>query len=336
MDDLTLIGNALAGPEAEPSQAAVEHGRAALLSAAYASVGARDTSFEQPRRPRRWTLRLALTGITAITAAAAVASTVVQPTTAPGPQPPSAAENASTFLSQVSYVQSAQSADWGNAPYWEISTIRVEADGSRVDMQELLAHHAGRTSHLRVTSPLREDKASAGPGQFSIGIRNLTWDQLDALPTDTAALRTLLEKFANPGQDHSEEVFTVIGDLLDSPASPKLRSALYQVAADLPGVRLVGKATDATGRAGMAVERADGKLIVRYIIDPANGQLLETLFTAAQALPALSPSLTRPTAQMDEVAQGRNLSGGRPALRAGAVVERLTFLTVGPADSATG
>ncbi|MEY9841063.1 CU044_5270 family protein [Streptacidiphilus sp. EB103A] len=325
MDELTLIGNALSGPETEPSQEAVERGRAALLSAART----------QPRR-RRWTLRLALTGVTAATAAVAVAVTVAQPATAPSHQSPATAANASTFLSQISYVQSMQSADWGNAPYWQISTVAVEADGSRVAVQKLLAHHAGQLSHLRVTSPVHEDKTSPGPGRFSIGTRNLTWEQLDALPTDTAALRSVLEKCANPGQDRSEEVFTVIGDLLDSPASPKLRSALYQVAADLPGVRLVGKATDATGRSGTEVERADGKIVVHYIIDPANGQLLETLVTAAEALPALPASPKPSTSGLDGVVQGRNQSGGRPALRAGAVVERLTFLTVGPADSATG
>lgn len=322
MDELTLIGNALSGPETEPSQEAVERGRAALLSAART----------QPRR-RRWTLRLALTGVTAATAAVAVAVTVAQPSTAPSHQSPA---NASTFLSQISYVQSTQSADWGAAPYWQISTVAVEADDSRVKVQRLLAHHAGQLSHLRVTSPVHEDKTSPGPGRFSIGTRNLTWEQLDALPTDTAALSSVLEKFANPGQDRSEEVFTVIGDLLDSPASPKLRSALYQVAADLPGVRLVGQATDATGRSGTEVERADGKIVVHYIIDPANGQLLETLVTAAVALPALPASPTPSMSGLDGVVQGRNQSGGRPALRAGAVVERLTFLTVGPADSATG
>ncbi|MEY9965861.1 hypothetical protein ABIA33_003911 [Streptacidiphilus sp. MAP12-16] len=293
------------------------------------------TSASSGRR-RSWTLRLALTGMVAAAAVAAV--TIVQPAgSVRTSRPPVAAANAATFLRSVAYEQSARTDDWGSAPYWTITSTRVAADGSRVGRQELLAHYAGNTSHLRVTSPVHEDKAAPGPGRFSIGTRRLTWDQLDKLPTDKAALRTQLVSYANPGQDQSVEIFTVVGDLLDSPASPGLRGALYQVAADLPGVRLVGKVTDSTGRPGTAVELGDGKITVRYVVDPADGQLLETVVTAAQDLPAVPEAKApRPLSVLDGVTQGLNAPGGRPALRAGAVVELTTFLTVGPARTANG
>jgi hypothetical protein len=288
----------------------------------------------EPFRRRRWTLRLALTGMAAAAAVAAVA--VVQPAGgAQTPRPPAAAANAATFLREVAYAQSAQTASWGDTPYWQITFTRVAADGSRVDFQEFMAHHSG-LSHVRATSSGRsEDKQLTG--RFSIGARQLTWDQLNKLPTREAALRTELETFANPGEDPTEEIFKVIGDLLNSPASPQLRSALYQAAADLPGVRLVGKVTDSTGRPGTAVELGDGRIIVRYIVDPANGRLLETTVLAAKDLPAVS-AMPRPQSmsELGGVAQGRNSSGGRPALRAGAVVERTTFLTMGPARTANG
>jgi hypothetical protein len=66
-----------------------------------------------------------------------------------------------------------------------------------------------------------------------------------------------------------------IGDLLrESPAAPALRKALYDVAAGIPGVRLVGNLKDALGRTGVGVERNGEETL---LIDPATGQLLAEL-----------------------------------------------------------
>ena len=72
-------------------------------------------------------------------------------------------------------------------------------------------------------------------------------------------------------------MFTIVGDLLrESPASPALPAALYRVAADVPGVRLVGTVRDAAGRQGTAIERKQGPGdAVLYVIDPSDGRLLE-------------------------------------------------------------
>jgi hypothetical protein len=68
-----------------------------------------------------------------------------------------------------------------------------------------------------------------------------------------------------------QEEFVEVGDLLrESPAPPALREALYEVAANIPGVVVKGHYTDALGRTGIAVER-NGEALV---IDPGNGQLL--------------------------------------------------------------
>jgi len=67
-------------------------------------------------------------------------------------------------------------------------------------------------------------------------------------------------------------MFVIVGDLLrESPASPALRKALWEVAARIPGVTLVGNVTDAAGRAGVAVRRGDQG----YTFDPETGRLLE-------------------------------------------------------------
>ena len=56
----------------------------------------------------------------------------------------------------------------------------------------------------------------------------------------------------------------------------KLRAALWNVAAAVPGVKLVGAVTDSAGRSGAAGERLDGSgTTQRYVLDPTDGRLLE-------------------------------------------------------------
>jgi hypothetical protein len=197
----------------------------------------------------------------------------------------------------------------------------------------LLAHYAGQSSHLRVTAPVQEDKQAAGPWRFTVGTGRLTWQQLIGLPTSPAALRARLKPYAQPEHDSSEEIFTAIGDLLASPARPKVRSALFTVASELPGVRVVGPTTDGAGRQGTAVERGDGTIVIRYIID-SNGQLLEKAVISVRALPAVPAAVTpQDLASLNGVSEGRDARGSRPAVRAGGVVERTTYRFIGPADS---
>lgn len=98
------------------------------------------------------------------------------------------------------------------------------------------------------------------------------------LPTNVNALYARLEGEA---RGHSEgthrQMFTRVGDYLrETNITPAQRAALYEVAARIPGVDLVGRADDPVGRPGVAVameQRSDG---VRHtlVIDPATGTLL--------------------------------------------------------------
>lgn len=90
---------------------------------------------------------------------------------------------------------------------------------------------AGRLS-LRVTPS--DDKF--GPHQLVLGPRNLL-----TLPTDPAKLAALItERKIEGGPPGPAEDFVQVGDLLrESDAPPALRAALFQVAAGIPGVRLL-------------------------------------------------------------------------------------------------
>jgi hypothetical protein len=58
------------------------------------------------------------------------------------------------------------------------------------------------------------------------------------------------------GRSADEQAWTDIGDLLGTTLTPpKLTAALLKVAATIPGATVVPHATDAAGRAGIAVAR---------------------------------------------------------------------------------
>jgi hypothetical protein len=98
------------------------------------------------------------------------------------------------------------------------------------------------------------------------------------LPSKPGALFERLEAEA---RGHSEgthrQMFTRLGDYLrETNITPRQRAALYEVAARIPGVELVGTVRDPVGRKGIAVameQRNDG---VRHtlVIDSATGTLL--------------------------------------------------------------
>lgn len=98
------------------------------------------------------------------------------------------------------------------------------------------------------------------------------------LPTDVDELRELVRSRAEQADRRPAEVemFVVIGDFLrETVAPPEVRAALYEVAATLPGVQLLGEMTDHAGRVGIGVAMADGEFQEVLIFDPATSSLLE-------------------------------------------------------------
>jgi hypothetical protein len=90
-----------------------------------------------------------------------------------------------------------------------------------------------------------------------IGERLLTWAQFQRLPTAPDQLQAAIAKeslYLGPGVPPEATEFSLIANLLAAaPVSPALRSALYQVAARLPGLALIPHARDLIGRAATEV-----------------------------------------------------------------------------------
>jgi hypothetical protein len=98
------------------------------------------------------------------------------------------------------------------------------------------------------------------------------------LPADPQALYAKIHGQAiGHGNGTEPEMFTLVADAMrESGASPALRAALYEVAARIPGVELLGPATDRIGRPGVAVAYVDGKIHERHemIFDRRTAALL--------------------------------------------------------------
>lgn len=208
--------------------------------------------------------RLVLAGVAATAAAAIIAIPVLSI----GNGQPAAGAAAATLLRAAGKAAGAQDGGWPNATYWHVASVYVR--GGRTYHRDIWVSHHGQ-------SVLRDDGVASGvlplgPGTFPAGGTALTWDELYALPIDPSRLEaTLNADIKGAGPNPTAELFTIVGDLLrESPASPALRNALYDVAAGIPGVRVVGRVTDLLGRTGTGVER-DGETLV---IDPHTGELL--------------------------------------------------------------
>jgi len=96
------------------------------------------------------------------------------------------------------------------------------------------------------------------------------------LPSEPDALYARLKQdAAGHGSSLYNEMFTLVGDSLrETSASPAQRAALYQAAARIPGVELVGPVTDSAGRQGVAVAMDDQGIRFTLIFDPRTSALL--------------------------------------------------------------
>jgi hypothetical protein len=116
--------------------------------------------------------------------------------------------------------------------------------------------------------------------------------QLDALPTETVALRAALlsqaqqqqreteqGRNAGPSESNDDLVFDQAANLLWEPdLSPQLRSALYRVLAATPGVVVRTDTRDSSGRPATEISRFDpvADQNVETFEDPVTGATLES------------------------------------------------------------
>ncbi len=110
----------------------------------------------------------------------------------------------------------------------------------------------------------------------AFGPEGLVFQDLWNLPTGPGELREAVERLVSEvGPTGDSETFQLVGQLLrETYAPPEVRSALYRLMADIPGVELVGDTKDETGRAGVAVAYTPRGVRLELIFDPETSQLI--------------------------------------------------------------
>jgi hypothetical protein len=159
---------------------------------------------------------------------------------------------------------------WPNAAYWHATSEYRQGTGPVRHREVWIGH---REAGVLEDSGAGNHPISLPVASFPVGASGISWDQLYALPIDPTALENVLRADSRgAGPDPDSELFTIVGDLLrESPAPPALRAALYEVAARIPGITLIGPVTDSLGRHGTAIERSGQT----YVFDPSSGQILD-------------------------------------------------------------
>ena len=119
----------------------------------------------------------------------------------------------------------------------------------------------------------------------------LAYVDLSGLPRyPKQLLKAIEDRKAEGGPPGARETFTIIGDLLRQAYPwPKLRAALFQVAAGIPGVELVSPVTDPVGRTGVSIEETSNGIRSEWIFDPETSALLAVRVTVLHPRPSAYP-----------------------------------------------
>jgi hypothetical protein len=139
----------------------------------------------------------------------------------------------------------------------EVREIWVAPDGSgRLLQREEKPIFLGPRDRLRWQESGSPPVGGGRTSEETFGPGGLAYVDLQSLPTDPEALfESIRDRAEGTGVgDVGAEMLVIVGDLLrETVAPPELRAALYEVAARIPGIELVGQVTDPAGRRGVAV-----------------------------------------------------------------------------------
>ncbi len=295
-DELTLLRK-VRDDVAEPSRAALNAGRAALLDAAAPAVA-------KPVKPRRGLKRAGWTTLGVVAAGglatALVLGNVIGLAGWRGGADPAAADS---LARAAAAAITTSDPVVGPGQYLEVSTRAVYA--STGESGTYLAHQDGQmyipADHndewVWVRDPetvaktfgpasekqAAEDAPAAGPGEVVRAAKGafynggpMDWG-FDGLPRDPHQLLNYIYR-ARAGQDVSPDTAAVrfIADTLRTGVVPAdLRASLYGALAGVPGVSISDRAATLDGRTGVAFGRDEGNgLRQEIIIDPATGLMI--------------------------------------------------------------
>ena len=106
------------------------------------------------------------------------------------------------------------------------------------------------------------------------GTYRLSYIDSSQFPSDPHALQQYLNHYFDITGGVTT-TFLLAGDVLQAGASPTLRTALFRLIEQLPGIKLLGPTRDEAGRSGIGIALNDGKNL-RYVlvVDPQTSAVL--------------------------------------------------------------
>lgn len=160
---------------------------------------------------------------------------------------------------------------------------------SQVDIDSGL-RKTGETSDAKLMDTIGprhmyEETTNSGNDILAIGDENVTFADLQKLPSDVTGLTTFLkQRYArangSDGGDFTWWMFAQASNLITEPVSAQVRASAYRIIANLPGITSLGEVTDALGRTGVGVALAPfqqgnmGTEQEEIVVDPATNTLL--------------------------------------------------------------
>ncbi|KUF17826.1 hypothetical protein [Streptomyces silvensis] len=176
--------------------------------------------------------------------------------------------SAASFLGEMAEVSAEQSPK-ASGKYWRVVAESVK--GRKAFTTWSYTDQRGRKWMLE------KGKAHRVKGDiWVVGKLRFSWNELPKLPTNPKELST---RFSKTRWDRFYEVTAILETY---PASPQLRSALFTVLAQTPGVKLKGDIKDSRSRHGTAltITNGPGKRPAQYcVIEPKTGRILERQHT---------------------------------------------------------
>jgi RNA polymerase sigma-70 factor (ECF subfamily) len=157
--------------------------------------------------------------------------------------------------------------------------IATDGSGALSDIRDQskftsAADQATCASAFKITDPSSQDSSSNS--RFPAGGLSFPTNDWQSLSTDPATLLKQIHA-RDGGPDNPAELFTNVGDYMrEADVPPAIRAALYNAAALIPGVKLLGTQTDPTGQAGLGVGYPydNGQIHSELIFDQQTGRLL--------------------------------------------------------------
>ncbi|MVO83537.1 hypothetical protein GPA10_01870 [Streptomyces sp. p1417] len=197
------------------------------------------TASGRSRFPRRRRLLL-----TAAAMAVPAAGAVAYPVLDVGGEPAATASAATRFLNEMAEVSGAASAPHGK--YWMSHYLSKDGPPGRAPVTVTV--YSDRSGKSWIRDPKGKVAVSGhNIADWRVGHRRLSWDGLNQLPTDPQKLKAHFPK------NTADRFFQIMSLLEESPAGPRLRSALFQIVAKTPGVRMAPNVKDSRGRLGTVI-----------------------------------------------------------------------------------